>query len=98
MDISRRHCAIDIAPPDLRIRDLGSLNGTYVNGQKIGQRDGRHLPASGDPPSSAVGLTAGDEIQLGDNTAFRVWVTTPAAIDESARQPRASSGELQAHL
>lgn len=36
--ISRYHCLLDINPPALRIRDFGSLNGTYVNGKKIGQR------------------------------------------------------------
>ncbi|MGH7226813.1 MAG: FHA domain-containing protein, partial [Gemmataceae bacterium] len=38
LDISRHHCLVEIAPPSVRVRDLGSLNGTYVNGKKIGQR------------------------------------------------------------
>ena len=38
MTISRYHCLLDINPPDIRVRDLGSLNGTFVNGKKIGQR------------------------------------------------------------
>jgi pSer/pThr/pTyr-binding forkhead associated (FHA) protein len=37
--ISRYHCLLDINPPNARIRDFGSLNGTYVNGKKIGQRE-----------------------------------------------------------
>ncbi len=37
--ISRYHCLLDINPPDICIRDFGSLNGTMVNGEKIGQRD-----------------------------------------------------------
>src|SRR5437899_3063244 len=36
--ISRHHCLFDINPPDLRIRDLRSRNGTYVNGKLIGKR------------------------------------------------------------
>src|SRR5438128_468540 len=35
-DISRHHCAFEIDPPTVRIRDLDSLNGTYVNGEKVG--------------------------------------------------------------
>ncbi|KYC36281.1 hypothetical protein WA1_52005 [Scytonema hofmannii PCC 7110] len=35
---SRYHCLLDINPPDIRVRDFGSRNGTYVNGKKIGQR------------------------------------------------------------
>jgi pSer/pThr/pTyr-binding forkhead associated (FHA) protein len=38
MRISRYHCLLDINSPDIRVRDLGSLNGTIVNGKKIGQR------------------------------------------------------------
>ncbi|MGO4423600.1 FHA domain-containing protein, partial [Streptomyces sp. MCAF7] len=45
--ISRHHCLLDINPPDVRVRDLGSINGTYVNGDKIGQRD------EGRPPHEA---------------------------------------------
>lgn len=36
--ISRYHCLLDINPPNIRIRDFGSRNGTYINGQLIGQR------------------------------------------------------------
>jgi pSer/pThr/pTyr-binding forkhead associated (FHA) protein len=38
MTISRYHCLLDINSPDIRVRDLGSLNGTIVNGKKIWQR------------------------------------------------------------
>ena len=32
---SRNHCLLEIAPPQCFLRDLGSLNGTYVNGQRV---------------------------------------------------------------
>ena len=32
---SRHHCLIEIAPPQAFLRDLGSTNGTYVNGMRI---------------------------------------------------------------
>jgi eukaryotic-like serine/threonine-protein kinase len=32
---SRHHCLIEIAPPQAFIRDLGSTNGTFVNGMRI---------------------------------------------------------------
>jgi pSer/pThr/pTyr-binding forkhead associated (FHA) protein len=94
LDVSRHHCLLEIAPPTLRIRDLGSLNGTFINGRKIGQRvtsqvnmdvDASHLPA--------VALADGDEFQLGEHTAFRVCIFTPES-EEMARRPRQSSGEL----
>jgi eukaryotic-like serine/threonine-protein kinase len=37
--ISRLHCLIDVNPPDIRIRDMGSKFGTFVNGVRIGQRE-----------------------------------------------------------
>jgi serine/threonine-protein kinase len=48
--ISRHHCLLDINPPDICVRDLGSRNGTLVDDQFIGKRpegmsaeDGRRL-------------------------------------------------------
>src|SRR3954465_7979069 len=32
---SRHHCILEIAPPQAFIRDLGSTNGTYVNGMRV---------------------------------------------------------------
>jgi eukaryotic-like serine/threonine-protein kinase len=32
---SRNHCILEINPPRCYLRDLGSTNGTYVNGQKV---------------------------------------------------------------
>src|SRR5918998_1456125 len=32
---SRNHCLLEIAPPRCFLRDLGSTNGTYVNGLKV---------------------------------------------------------------
>ncbi|MBF0566510.1 MAG: protein kinase [Nitrospirae bacterium] len=72
--ISRHHCLLDINPPGIRIRDFGSLNGTFVNGKKIGQRD-RNLPRrealSAEFPE--YDLKNGDEIKLG-STIFKVLI------------------------
>jgi eukaryotic-like serine/threonine-protein kinase len=45
--ISRYHCLLDINPPDIRIRDFGSRNGTDVNGQCIGKRAKNQTPSEG---------------------------------------------------
>jgi len=34
---SRHHCLLEIAPPRCFLRDLGSTNGTFVNGQKVAE-------------------------------------------------------------
>jgi pSer/pThr/pTyr-binding forkhead associated (FHA) protein len=36
-EISRRHCELELRSGLLKLRDLGSSNGTYLNGQKIEQ-------------------------------------------------------------
>ena len=37
--VSRYHCVLEITPPEVKLQDFGSLNGTFLNGEKIGQRD-----------------------------------------------------------
>ena len=55
--ISRRHCRIDFDGGQVVLTDLGSTNGTMVNGQRV----------------SAVALSPGDTIQIGTTTlTFRV--------------------------
>jgi len=37
-DVSRRHCAIHVGPADVWAEDLGSRNGTFVNGVRITEK------------------------------------------------------------
>lgn len=68
-NVSRHHCRLSIDPPFVRIVDLGSRNGTYVNGELIGRRDGS--PESDD----GIKLQSGDEIRLDKHTvAFKVLI------------------------
>ncbi|MGD1714058.1 protein kinase domain-containing protein [Dapis sp. BLCC M172] len=81
--ISRYHCLLDINPPDIRVRDFGSKNGTYINGQKIGQR-----PANQTPLQAAhlnfpeYDLSEGDEIQIGP-TVIKVSILGTREGDRS---------------
>ena len=78
LEVSRHHCLLIIEPPSMRIRDLGSLNGTYVNGKKIGQRLPSQAPENSDPgPAADQELHDGDEIQVGHNV-LRVETTAVA--------------------
>ena len=55
--ISRRHARLDYDGSQVVLTDLGSTNGTMVNGQRV----------------SAVALNPGDMIQLGTTTlTYRV--------------------------
>lgn len=49
--ISRRHAELQVAGETVRLRDLGSVNGTHVNGQRV---------------LNSVTLSDGDMLRLGD--------------------------------
>jgi WD40 repeat protein/serine/threonine protein kinase/pSer/pThr/pTyr-binding forkhead associated (FHA) protein len=82
--ISRYHCLLDINPPAARIRDLGSLHGTYINGQMIGKRQSDQTPEEAAQLNFPEhDLTNGDEIKLGQ-TVFSVRLESIAS-EESVK-------------
>src|SRR5262249_21242503 len=90
LTISRRHCLLEIDSPEVRIHDLGSRNGTYVNGEKVGQRrEGarpRDIPVS-TPPRT---LHDGDMLQIG-TSFFHVAIDSD---DEGGHDPAEKHGAL----
>jgi hypothetical protein len=64
--VSRTHAALQRLKNNLYIVDLGSSNGTYVNGQRLSS----HQPSI---------LIEGDEIRLGNLVATISFKPTPAA-------------------
>jgi pSer/pThr/pTyr-binding forkhead associated (FHA) protein len=82
-DISRRHCVLRIIPPDVRICDMGSRNGTFVNETKIGQRKSADTPESGGTaPFPEWIVRDGDEIRIG-HVVLGVQVC-PESVPEGA--------------
>jgi serine/threonine-protein kinase len=76
--VSRYHCLLDIAPPSVILRDFGSLNGTYLNGQKIGQREKGLSPEAGrKAPANEFTLKSGDRVGLGPDCEFSVNIDIP---------------------
>ena len=57
---SRNHCLLEINPPRAFLRDLGSTNGTFVNGQKVKE----------------AFLNSGDQIRGGETTLVVEVTTT----------------------
>ncbi len=69
IQVSRHHFFLEMNPPDARIRDLGSMNGTWVNGKKIGAREQGETPEEGlKRQYQEIALKDGDEIQVGQTT------------------------------
>ncbi len=80
--VSRHHFIMEVNPPDARLRDLGSLNGTHVNDEKYGGREKHETPEEGATRQyPEVDLHDGDEVRVGD-TVFRVSVELPAECVE----------------
>jgi hypothetical protein len=63
---SRHHCLLEIAPPRCFLRDLGSTNGTFVNGKRVPE----------------AFLTSGDRIQGGQTVLeVDVQAAQPATVN-----------------
>jgi serine/threonine protein kinase len=90
---SRHHFLLEVNPPAARLRDLGSLNGTYVNGTKHGGRGALTLEQARQQRWPEVDLRDGDGIRVG-TTVFEVHVeggtesdTGPRSEDDVASAP-----------
>ncbi len=62
--VSRSHARVVLSPEEVRISDLDSHNGTYVNGEKL---------------AGARTLVSGDVIAVGEITLVLRWETAPKA-------------------
>ncbi len=104
--ISRRHCLLDIHPPYIRVRDLGSLDGTYVNDSLIGRREKHQTPEEGARADfKEHDLKEGDELRLGGiphdsprewQVALRVSVFVPVYCAECGVEiPESEKAQLE---
>src|SRR5262245_20961409 len=74
--VSRRHCALIIHGEDVRIRDLGSTNGTIVDGERL---------------TEDLSLSDGDIFQVGP-LIFQVVIRHPAGTEHSSPAATPSPG------
>ena len=76
--VSRYHCLLDINPPMVKLQDFGSLNGTFLNDVKIGQRerDKSWEEASRDAHKEYE-LHDGDVIGIGKKCRLKCTVEEP---------------------
>lgn len=89
--ISRKQCRLDVTPNGVRVQDLGSRNGTFLNGELIGQRFCPEMPGHDWWNSVGRRVSEGDEISfVGVRIRVHValteeeWTPTEIAGVESA--------------
>ena len=74
-ELSRRHAAVRPVEGGIEIEDLGSLNGTFVNGRRI---------------DSPTRLAGGDSVKLGQSVLELEGATAPATVMSAAPSPAAA--------
>jgi eukaryotic-like serine/threonine-protein kinase len=86
--ISRHHCLLDINPPAIHVEDLGSGNGTYINGRRVD-------PISNETRDETAGLAVnhGDVLTIGGTTLRVEVVDCPHAGSELAGKSIWEAGE-----
>lgn len=92
LSVSRKQCRFDVTPNGVRLLDLGSRNGTSLNGELIGMRFCSELPDHDWWTSAGRTVDDGNEIAFAGIT-MRVhvdveeydWTPTELAAIESSR-------------
>jgi len=86
---SRHHCRIKVSAPEVQVQDLGSRNGTFVNGEMIGKRRKEQtFEQALQEEHEEHPLWQGDKLRIGDNV-FRVELDPPPPCAEmEARDPK----------
>jgi serine/threonine-protein kinase len=78
---SRHHCLIEIAPPQCFLRDLGSTNGTFVNGIRVETAHLKHGDRiQGGETVLQVEVTADQAAASADDQFHRADSTEPSLI------------------
>ena len=80
--VSRYHCVLTVNPPTVRLQDFGSLNGTFINGKKIGQRDRDKSPEEAKYEKyQEFDLHDGDLIRLGKRSELKCCIDQTVISD-----------------
>jgi hypothetical protein len=84
--ISRHHCQLDIDPPAVKVLDLVSRNGTYINGKKVDS-------TLKELPEEDCVANDGDLLTLGGTTLRVEIVDCPHTRDTPGGKPIGEAGE-----
>lgn len=80
--VSGYHCILNINPPTVRLQDFGSMNGTFINGNNIGQRDrDKSWGEASNETIKEYDLHDGDRIRLGRHCELKCSIEQPIIPD-----------------
>lgn len=80
--VSPRHCSVAYRGGEFIIKDLGSKNGTYVNGERL-------------PREREVIVPLGSEIEITKNIALEIW--DPETVVDVDKEVTTSDQEISHH-
>lgn len=93
---SRYHCMLEIEPPKMRLQDFGSLNGTFLNGEKIGQRDrNQSWEEARDQFHQVHDLKDGDRLGLGSQCEILCRIEIPETCAECGKELGEADGRYR---
>ncbi|MEJ0000064.1 MAG: FHA domain-containing serine/threonine-protein kinase [Verrucomicrobiota bacterium] len=88
-ELSRHHFILEVSPPHASLRDLGSLNGTHVNGKKCGGREDGETPEEGAKRQYPI-------IEIRDGTKIDVGKSSIAVAIQQPKQKAVIEPGLEA--
>ncbi|HKO99594.1 MAG TPA: protein kinase [Pyrinomonadaceae bacterium] len=97
---SRHHCLLEITPPHCRLRDLGSTNGTYVNGQRVAEADlknGDRIQGGETVLLVEVGESEGESESTNDDDELKTTIVSVACLN-CGRQEEAQASAADDRL
>lgn len=100
---SRHHCLLEINPPRCFLRDLGSTNGTFVNGQRVAEaflENGAHI--QGGETVLLVEVSTGEIVSANPNVATSDYGVNPTIVTVAClncgRREEAQAASAEEHL
>ena len=97
--VSRYHCMLDITPPTVKVRDFGSLNGTFLNGEIIGRREASlSVEEARKQQYNEFTMKTGDRLGLSKNCEIVLDVAIPeycADCHAEIDRPKYSNADQQ---
>lgn len=98
---SRNHCLLEITPPHCFLRDLGSMNGTFVNGQRVAEAFLEHgALIQGGETVLLVEVSTGTKAARGDSQApdaAKPTIVTVLCL-HCGRRDEAQAASAEEHL